>query len=224
MSLKSVLQDSRVHPPVLRARLARGDDGALRLLSPAVGVYRGAPAAGDLVAPDRPIGAIEILGVVHHVLAPAGASGLVVSPPGPAARRPVDFDEPLLTLDPEAVHAGAAGSAHAAGGAGAAAQAGAAILRAPTSGRFYIRSGPGKPAFVSVGAVVEQGQTVGLIEVMKTFSRLLYGGDGLPARARVRAILLADESDVAAGDPLLELEAADTANPTPDSDTGGGGH
>lgn len=206
MTLKNVLQDSRVSPPTLRARLTRGDDGALRLLAPAVGMYRGAPEPGALVVPDRPIGALEVLGVVHHVLAPAGATGLVTSPPGPAARRPVAFDDLLLTLDPEAARTGRAdGPLASAAQTGAA--AGAAVFRAPTSGRFYSRSGPGKPAFVSVGAVIERGQTIGLIEVMKTFSRVHYGGDGLPARARVRAILLADESDVAAGDPLFELEA-----------------
>lgn len=226
MSIKSVLQDSRVNPPVLRARLARGEDGHLRLLAPAVGVYRGAPEVGALVAPDRPVGAIEILGVVHHVLAPAGAVGLVVSPPGPATRRPVDFDEPLLTLDPEAAHAAAAAGPAGSAATGAVSHAGAAVVRAPTSGRFYVRPGPGKPVFISVGAVVEQGQTVGLIEVMKTFSRLLYGGDGLPARARVRAILLSDESDVAAGDPLIEVEPVgeDTANSAHDSDRGGSSH
>lgn len=215
MTIKSVLQDSRVSPPVLRARLARGEDGALRLLSPAVGMYRGAPDPGALVLPDKPIGALEVLGVVHHVLAPAGAAGLVVSPPGPAARRPVAFDDLLLTLDPEAAHHGA-GQASGPGATASAAQTGAAVFRAPTSGRFYGRPGPGKPAFVSVGAVIEHGQTIGMIEVMKTFSRVLYGGD-LPARARVRAILLADESDVAAGDALLELEALgdETAKPHP---------
>lgn len=218
MTIKSVLQDSRVSPPVLRARLARGEDGALRLLSPAVGMYRGAPDPGALVLPDKPIGALEVLGVVHHVLAPAGAAGLVTSLPGAstAARRPVAFDDLLLTLDPEAAHAGA-GQTSGPGASASAAQAGAAVFRAPTSGRFYGRPGPGKPAFVSVGAVIEHGQTIGMIEVMKTFSRVLYGGDALPARARVRAILLADESDVAAGDALLELEALgdETAKPHP---------
>jgi hypothetical protein len=44
---------------------------------------------------------------------------------------------------------------------------------------------------------------------MKTFSRLHYGGEGLPARARVRVIVVKDEEDVAAGDTLFELDTAD---------------
>lgn len=207
-------QDSRLSPPVLRARLAAGDDGQLLVRAPAVGLYRGAPAPGSLVGPGAPIGALEILGVVHHLLAPAEAAGLVVgeAPRGFApARRPVAFDELLFALDPMATTV--AGTTLAAG-AGPALAGGACVFRAPTSGRFYSRPGPGKPAFVSVGAVLEPGQTVGLIEVMKTFSRIHYysgdgpGGDGLPPRARLLRICVADESDVAQGDPLFEVEAA----------------
>ena len=40
---------------------------------------------------------------------------------------------------------------------------------------------------------------------MKTFNRVTYGGAGLPERARVEKILVADGDDVNAGDPLLAL-------------------
>jgi acetyl-CoA carboxylase biotin carboxyl carrier protein len=214
MPVKNVALDARLSPPVLRARLAAGPDGRQRLLAPAVGLFRGAPDPGAIVGPDQPIGALEILGVVHHVLAPAGAGGLVIAAEGATrglapARRPVGFDDLLLTLDPSATRGEFAQGA--AGPAAAVSASGAAVLRAPTSGRFYVRSGPGKPAFVSVGAVLEQGQTVGLIEVMKTFSRVLYGGDELPSRARVVRLCQTDESDVAQGDPLIEVEPADAA-------------
>ncbi|WAS93777.1 acetyl-CoA carboxylase biotin carboxyl carrier protein [Nannocystis punicea] len=214
MPVKNFVLDARLTPPVLRARLAAGPDGRQRLLAPGVGMFRGAPDPGMLVGPEQPIGALEILGVVHHVLAPAGAGGLVVAPEeaprGPApARRPVGFDDLLLTLDPSATRSESA--ANATGPVAGAGASGAAVLRAPTSGRFYVRSGPGKPAFVKAGDVLEAGQTVGLIEVMKTFSRVLYGGDTLPSRARVVRVCQADESDVAQGDPLLEVEPADAA-------------
>ena len=39
---------------------------------------------------------------------------------------------------------------------------------------------------------------------MKT-ARVAYGGAGLPAEATVVAVLVADEADVAAGEPLLQL-------------------
>jgi acetyl-CoA carboxylase biotin carboxyl carrier protein len=81
-------------------------------------------------------------------------------------------------------------------------------IRAPSSGRFWARPSPDKPSFVSVGDVVTAGQTVCLLEVMKTFHRVTYAGDGLPERARVLAIRPADGDDLAAGDVLVELEAA----------------
>jgi acetyl-CoA carboxylase biotin carboxyl carrier protein len=198
--------DSRLHPPTLQARLVRLPDGKLRLESPTVGMYRGEPRPGSLVAAGQVIGQLEILGVLHHLVAPAGATGLVLPSEGrPQTRRPVGHGDLLVALDPEAgltpgAAAGPAAQAHAGHGA--------LVFRAPTSGRFYTRPGPGKPPLVQVGDVVRAGQAVALIEVMKTFSRLQYGGDGLPDPARVRAILVRDEEDVALGDPLLELEPA----------------
>ena len=96
-----------------------------------------------------------------------------------------------------------------AAGEAAAGQAFAGLaLRAPSSGRFYARPSPGEPAFVKPGDVVSAGQTVALLEVMKTFNRIAYGGGGLPDRARVTRVVPADESDVLENDVLLELEAA----------------
>ena len=78
--------------------------------------------------------------------------------------------------------------------------------RSPLSGRFYARPSPDRPDFVKPGDEITTGQSVALLEVMKTFNRLAYGGPGLPDRARVRAVLVRDEADVEAGTPILELE------------------
>jgi acetyl-CoA carboxylase biotin carboxyl carrier protein len=51
--------------------------------------------------------------------------------------------------------------------------------------------------------VVAAGQTVCLLEVMKTFHRVTYGGAGLPDRAKVIAIAIADDADVNPGDVIL---------------------
>jgi len=202
MPILNLHRDSRLDPPVLRARLVPAGDGSLRLLAPTVGLYGGAPTHGSLVEPDRPIGFLEILGVTHHLLAPVGARGFVTpAPPGPA-RRPVAHDDVLLTLTPqgaEEVRTSTASSADV-----STSRLGT-VFRAPTSGRLYLRPGPKKAPFVAVGTTISHGQTIALIEVMKTFSRVHYGGD-VPPRARIRAILATDESDVAAGDPLVELE------------------
>jgi acetyl-CoA carboxylase biotin carboxyl carrier protein len=209
MPVVTSLLDSRLHPPTLRARLVRLPDGKQRLEAPTVGLYRGEPRPGTLVGPDQPIGQLEILGVLHHILAPAEATGLVLPPEtrNQPRRRPVEHGSLLVLLDPEAATAGAVQGASP--GLRGAASTSALVFRAPTAGRWYTRPGPGKPPLIEVGTLVEHGQAVGLIEVMKTFSRLHYGGEGLPLRARVRVIVMKDEEDVAAGDALFELEQAD---------------
>ena len=59
-----------------------------------------------------------------------------------------------------------------------------------------------------IAARVEAGQTVCLIEVMKTFHRVTYGGGDLPDQASVVEILVGDDADVTAGQPLLALASA----------------
>jgi acetyl-CoA carboxylase biotin carboxyl carrier protein len=59
-----------------------------------------------------------------------------------------------------------------------------------------------------VGDVVTRGQTVALLEVMKTFNRLTYGGDHLPERARVVAVHPRDEDDLDEDDAIFDLEPA----------------
>ena len=44
------------------------------------------------------------------------------------------------------------------------------VVRAPMVGTFYLSPSPDKPAFVSVGQAVKQGETLGIIEAMKMFN------------------------------------------------------
>ena len=80
------------------------------------------------------------------------------------------------------------------------------VFRAPMSGRFYLRPAPDKPAFAEVGATLSRGQTVCLLEVMKTFNRLSITGDDLPDTLVVKRVIPDDGTDVDEGDPLLEFE------------------
>lgn len=203
--------DGRMFVPELTAAL-RAEGAHLELTSPAVGLWRDAPLAGQLVTPGAPLGELEILGQRHRLRAPAGAGtpawsgGLVMERPGPRlARRPVAYGDVLLRLDPEASPAGVGPGADA---AAAEADAQGLVFRTPLSGRFYARPAPGEAPFVTVGDVIEAGQAVALLEVMKTFNRITYGAEGLPARARVLAVVPADQDDVDEGDVLLRVEPA----------------
>lgn len=170
--------------------------------APAPGWFHLLVAADHLVAQGDVIGELEILGRTVRVVAPA-MRGLVKLPPGPAlARRAVGYGDVLFRVATDVSIAGVDASA-----ADAAARADHAhVFRAPTSGRFYGRPTPDKPAFVEVGGEIAPGATVCLLEVMKTFHRVTYGGDDVPPRARVREVLVADGADVNQGDPLLALE------------------
>ena len=85
----------------------------------------------------------------------------------------------------------------------------ALAFMAPMSGRFYGRPSPNEPPFVSRGDTVTHGQTIGLLEVMKTFNRLVYQGEGMPERAVIEEIVAKDGDDVVRGEPVLRLAPYD---------------
>lgn len=184
------------------ALLHKRDDGRIELRSPGVGLWREAPSDGTLVRPGCSLGRLEVLGELTPLIAPERARGLVVEQGADVtlARRPVGYDDLLLVLDPE-VAAGAVAEV-----ADEAKTTGDLVFRAPSSGRFYARPAPDKPPFVSAGDTIQTGHTVAILEVMKTFNRVQYGGAGLPAEARVVRVIPADGDDLGAGDALLELE------------------
>ncbi len=73
----------------------------------------------------------------------------------------------------------------------------------PADGIFYRRPRPGDPAYVEVGSEVRAGQTLGLIEAMKTFSPIPYGGPGLPSPARIVEIRADDSQEVRHGQVIF---------------------
>lgn len=205
--MKRTHVDGRLFTPELVARLSREGSGELVLAAPAVGLWRDAPPPGSLVTPGSSLGQLEILGVLHRLRAPDDAVGVVLERPGPRlARQPVAYGDVLVRIDPAASPTAAGPAGAPAGTQGAHAQGMA--FKSPLSGRFYARSSPDQPPLVQPGDVIEAGRTVALLEVMKTFNRIAYGGEGMPARARVLAVVPMDESDVDEGDVLLLVEPA----------------
>ncbi len=59
---------------------------------------------------------------------------------------------------------------------------GATVLVAPMDGSFWSKPSPDQPAFVNAGDRIEKGQTIGLIEVMKTFTPIKATRSGVFAR------------------------------------------
>jgi acetyl-CoA carboxylase biotin carboxyl carrier protein len=168
--------------------------------SPQPGWYVPAIANGELVSGGRVIGELDVLGRRLRMTLPdvAGQASAV----GDA--RAVGYGDVLLEIAQDTATTTATTRDDS---AAPKPDARSLVFRAPTSGRFYARPSPDKPPYVAVGIELAPGATVCLLEVMKTFNRVTYGGAGLPARARVTELLVADGADVNAGDPLIALES-----------------
>ena len=187
---------------VLRARPGNGDSS--ELLAPSVGIFTPTVAEGDLVAAGQSIGTIDVLGVERTLIVPRGTAGRVSQRLGDGRTRvPVQYGDPLITVSTTSV-----ADASSKDSTADAATEGALSFVAPMSGRFYSRPSPGEPPFVSEGDTVTRGQTIGLLEVMKTFNRLVYQSDSLPEEAIVEQIVPSDGDDVVRGDPILLLASS----------------
>ena len=75
------------------------------------------------------------------------------------------------------------------------------VVPSPMVGTAYLQPEPEAPAFVKVGDPVTEGQTILIIEAMKTMNQI-----AAPRAGRVKRILVADGQPVEFGAPLLILE------------------
>jgi acetyl-CoA carboxylase biotin carboxyl carrier protein len=74
-------------------------------------------------------------------------------------------------------------------------------LTSPMVGTAYLSPEPGKPSFVAVGAKVSEGQTILIIEAMKTMNQIPAHKSGTISR-----ILVTDASPVEYGQPLAVID------------------
>ena len=185
---------------MIEARAERRDDGTVRVLAPAIGWWTEHPPAGALLGAGSRVGVLLRAGRQVPMHLPADVGGRICTPLSSDRMLAVEYGQPLFDLAPLSAVAEPAGARPATGeGAGE----GLLAVSSPTDGIFYRRPAPGAPPFVDVGATIEQGHPVGLIEVMKTFHQVLYGGAGLPARAVVAQVRCEDGAEVHAGEALL---------------------
>ena len=74
-------------------------------------------------------------------------------------------------------------------------------VTSPMVGTVYLSAEPGAAAFVTVGTQVAEGQTVLIIEAMKTMNHI-----PAPRAGTVKRILIEDGSPVEYGAPLMIIE------------------
>ena len=74
-------------------------------------------------------------------------------------------------------------------------------VTAPMVGTAYLSPAPGSRPFVEVGAMVKEGQTILIIEAMKTMNQI-----PAPRSGKVTEILVEDTAPVEYGEPLIVIE------------------
>lgn len=117
--------------------------------------------------------------VVTQVAAPVAAPVAAAAPAAVAA--PAAAPAPAGDSDDPAAHPGAVPS--------------------PMVGTAYLQAEPGTPAFVKVGDQVSEGQTLLIVEAMKTMNQI-----PAPHSGTVKRILVEDGAPVEFGAPLMIIE------------------
>lgn len=75
------------------------------------------------------------------------------------------------------------------------------LLASPMVGTAYVSPSPGTPPFVKVGDMVTEGQTLLIIEAMKTMNQIPS-----PRAGRVTQVIINDGQPVEFGEPMMIIE------------------
>jgi biotin carboxyl carrier protein len=175
--------------------------------SPAVGIVDAVPQVGIYLNAMEGFLTLRVLGRRNLVLLPRGVQGRVVEQYVEGRWIAVEHNQPLLRLrvgleatTDEREHGPATAGARPGG------EADLITVPAPSDGIFYRRPTPESPAYVEAGQAVARGAVLGLVEVMKSFNQILYGGPGLPERGTVAKVLAEDAVEVKFGQPLFLIK------------------
>ncbi|MEM6900540.1 MAG: acetyl-CoA carboxylase biotin carboxyl carrier protein [Pseudomonadota bacterium] len=145
---------------------------------------------------DADLGEIEIEheGLRVRVSKPSVAVAATVAPAAPAQAAPVAAPQ-------AAVPSPGSMTTETAPPAGGEAAPPANAVTSPMVGTVYLSPEPGSKVFVSVGSKVKTGDTLMLVEAMKTFNPVDSPRDGT-----VTAILVEDSQPVEFGEALIVIE------------------
>src|SRR6185369_11445006 len=75
------------------------------------------------------------------------------------------------------------------------------LVSSPMVGTAYAAPSPGAPPFVKIGDMVTEGQTLLIIEAMKTMNQI-----PAPRTGRITQIIISDGQPVEFGEPLMIIE------------------
>ena len=194
---------SELHTAMTR----NGKDGRIEVLCPKVGIWVNQPRNRSLLGSGAEIGALRFQTRRFTLQHPPGIAGRFSETVRRDRSAPVEYGETLFVLEPMDSALNEAGDNHESSTTtGDKLPPGCLAVTAPTDGVFYARPSPEAPTFVSTGDRIGIGHTIGLIEVMKTFNPILYGGPDLPDEAKVVELRAEDGKEIRAGELLLVVE------------------
>jgi biotin carboxyl carrier protein len=187
---------------IARIDKKQSTDEEYLILSPAVGIVDRVPREGVYINPLQTFMTVSVLGRKHAVQLPHDVQGWVTERFINDTWAAIDFGRPLMKIS----IAETPGEQRTKGAGADAddAEAGLVPVRAPSQGVFYRRPSPDSPAYVEEGSEVSTGTVLGLVEVMKCFNQIAYGGPGLPERGTVAKVLV-DDSDEVEHDQVMFL-------------------
>ncbi|MBI4703011.1 MAG: hypothetical protein HY744_17990 [Deltaproteobacteria bacterium] len=186
----------------LVAKVDSEPDGTFLVRSPAVGVADGVPDVGVYLNPCASFLTLGILNRRYLVQLPRNVQGTVVGQLIDDTATAVAYGQALFRLSP--VRDLGLGSTEEAERQRAPSGTEDLIaVPSPSDGVFYRKPTPESPSYVEEGGAVATGTVLGLVEVMKSFNQITYGGPGLPEQGTVARILVQDGAEVAFGQPLF---------------------
>jgi biotin carboxyl carrier protein len=188
---------------ILIARIdkKRSTDEEFLILSPAVGIVDRVPGEGVYINPLQTFMTVSVLGRKHAVQLPHDVQGWVTERFIDDTWAAIDFGRPLMKIS---IAQGPGEQRAKSSGADTDEEAGLVPVRAPSQGVFYRRPTPESPDYVEEGSAVSTGTVLGLVEVMKCFNQIAYGGPGLPECGTVAKVLV-DDSDEVEHDQVMFL-------------------
>jgi acetyl-CoA carboxylase biotin carboxyl carrier protein len=80
-------------------------------------------------------------------------------------------------------------------------QEGIVVVKSPSYGLFYAQPDPGSPPYVKVGDAVKAGDTIALVEIMKTFNAISAPADGV-----ITGIHVKNQETLEPGQPLVSIK------------------
>ena len=180
----------------------------LLVVSPVVGMADGAPKVGVFLNPYDRIITMKILNERYELRLPPDVHGRVAETLIPNSYTPVAYGEPIARIDPRGLDVGmgdSAGRGEPGTVAADAQDAGLITVNAPSEGIFYRRPSPDSPPYVEVGSTVTTGSMLALVEIMKCFHQITYGGVGFPEKGEIVKILAEDAAEVRFGQALFQI-------------------